>query len=232
MPRFVWDDIIGQPRESRATCGSGRRRPRRARLSVRRAARRWQEDGGSRVCLRAVLRRRRLRNLRRLRPREARDPSGCPRLQPEGAAGYLAEQVREIIHDVSLSPIEGPLKVYIMEGADLFNDSAANALLKTLEEPPADVVFVLLAHSLEPVPPTIVSRCQVVRFRRLAPSEAVALLLSQTGAAPDEAAAALAAAGGVVARARDFSRSPHGAKRGRASCGPSRTSRPWMSSTC
>ncbi|HET6351529.1 MAG TPA: DNA polymerase III subunit delta' [Coriobacteriia bacterium] len=125
-------------------------------------------------------------------------------IAPEGAAGYLAEQAREIVHDVSLSPIEGPYKFYLLESADLFNDSAANALLKTIEEPPADVVFVLLAHSLEPVPPTIVSRCQIVRFRRLAPSEATGVLSAQTGASAEEAAAALSAAGGVVARARDF----------------------------
>ena len=135
--------------------------------------------------------------------------------QPEGAAGYLGEQVREIIHDVSLSPIEGPRKLYIMEGADVFNETAANALLKTLEEPPGDVVFVLLAHSLEPVPPTIVSRCQIVRFRRLPPSEAVALLSSQTGAEADEAAAALAAAGGVVRVRATSSRPRHAEKPGR-----------------
>lgn len=125
-------------------------------------------------------------------------------IQPEGAAGYLAEQIRELIRDVSLAPIEGPRKVYLLEGADVFNDSAANAFLKTLEEPPGDVVFVLMAHALEPVPPTITSRCQVVRFRRLPPSEAVALLSQQSGADTAEATAALAAAGGVVARARDF----------------------------
>ena len=130
------------------------------------------------------------------------------RIEPEGAAGYLAAQVRDIIHDVALAPIEGPCKVYLIEGADLFNDSSANAILKTLEEPPADVHFILTAPSAEPVPQTIRSRCQVVRFRRLPPSEAVALLSSQTGARADEATAALAAAGGVVARARDLLASP------------------------
>lgn len=125
-------------------------------------------------------------------------------VQPEGAAGYLAEQIREVIRDVNLAPIEGPRKVYLIEGADVFNDSAANAFLKTLEEPPEDVVFVLMAHSLDPVPATIASRCQIVRFRRLPPSEAVALLREQTGADDAEATAALWAAGGVVARARDF----------------------------
>ncbi|NTW28698.1 MAG: DNA polymerase III subunit delta' [Coriobacteriia bacterium] len=127
---------------------------------------------------------------------------------PEGAAGYLAEQVRDIIRDVNLSPIDGPRKVYIVSSADLFNDSSANAFLKTLEEPPDDVVIILMAHSFDAVMPTIVSRCQVVRFRRIPPREAAAILVARTGADADEAASALAAAGGVVARARDFLASP------------------------
>lgn len=125
-------------------------------------------------------------------------------IEPEGAAGYLAEQVREVIHDTSMSPVEGPRKVYIFESADLFNDSSANAFLKTLEEPPGDVVIILLAHSYERVLPTIASRCQVVRFRRIPPSEASAVLVEQTGADVAEATAALAASGGVISRARDF----------------------------
>jgi DNA polymerase-3 subunit delta' len=129
-------------------------------------------------------------------------------IAPEGAAGYLAEQVREIIHDVSLSPVEASHKIYILEGADVFNESAANAFLKTLEEPPEDVVFVLMAHSLEPVPETIASRCQVVRFRRLSPSQAAQILREKTGAELAEAKAALAASGGVVARAKDLLASP------------------------
>jgi DNA polymerase III subunit delta' len=129
-------------------------------------------------------------------------------VRPEGAAGYLAEQVRDIIHDVSLSPIEAARKVYLVADADLFNDSSANAFLKTLEEPPDDVVIVLMAHSYDAVLPTIASRCQVVRFRRIPPAEATAVLAARTGADRAEAAAALAAAGGVIARARDYLASP------------------------
>ena len=129
-------------------------------------------------------------------------------ISPQGTASYLVPQVREIIHDTNLAPIEGALKVYIVEDADAFNDASANALLKTLEEPPEDVVIVLLAHSLDAMLPTIASRCQIVRFRRLPPDLAVHLLAEQTGADRDEAMAALAAAGGVVTRARDFLESP------------------------
>jgi len=129
-------------------------------------------------------------------------------IEPEGAAGYLKEQIDEIVHDVSLAPIDGHHKVYIVKAADQFKDSAANAFLKTLEEPPDDVIIILLAHSFDAVVPTIASRCQIVRFRRIPPSESTAILVARTGADPDEAAAALAAAGGVVARAVDFLASP------------------------
>jgi DNA polymerase-3 subunit delta' len=129
-------------------------------------------------------------------------------IEPEGTAGYIKEQIDYVIHDVQLMPIEGPHKVYIFESADLFNEKSANAFLKTLEEPPDDVVIVLLAHSYERVLPTIASRCQVVRFRRIPPAEAAAVLVTQTGADTAEAASALAAVGGVVARAREFLSSP------------------------
>ena len=129
-------------------------------------------------------------------------------IAPEGAAGYLKDQVAEIIRDVNLTPAEGPLKVYIVASADLFNDASANAFLKTLEEPPDDVVIVLMSHSYDAVLPTIASRCQVVRFRRIPATESAAILVAQTGADTAEAGIALAAAGGVVAHAREFLSSP------------------------
>ncbi len=127
---------------------------------------------------------------------------------PEGAAGYLVEQTRDVIRDVHLAPVEAPRKVYVFETADAFNESAANALLKTLEEPPGGVTMVLLAHSYEAVLPTIASRCQVVRFARIPPARAAALLVERSGATRDDALAALAAAGGVMSRAADILRSP------------------------
>jgi DNA polymerase-3 subunit delta' len=129
-------------------------------------------------------------------------------VHPEGAAGYVKEQLDDVIRDVSLSPVDGNRKVYIVSDADLFNDASANAFLKTLEEPPDDVVIILMSHSFDAVLPTIASRCQVVRFRRIPTADAAAILVAQTGADTAEATAALAAAGGVIARARDFLASP------------------------
>ena len=58
-------------------------------------------------------------------------------LAPASATGYLADQIRDLIADVSLAPMRAKAKVYILDRADLLRGTAANALLKTLEEPPA-----------------------------------------------------------------------------------------------
>jgi DNA polymerase III subunit delta' len=127
--------------------------------------------------------------------------------EPEGAASYMVEQVRDLIHDVTLSPIDASVKVYIIDRAEALGQQAANALLKTLEEPPPDAVLVLLATSFDAVLPTIASRCQVVRFSQLAPATAIAVLVQRAGVTPAEAREALAASGGVLPRALDFLRS-------------------------
>jgi DNA polymerase-3 subunit delta' len=129
--------------------------------------------------------------------------------EPTGAATYLVEQMRdEIVPDVWLAPAEARAKVYVIERADALGEAAANAFLKTLEEPPPTVTFVLLAEDFDRVLPTIVSRCQVVRFVTIAPSRAIALLAERTGVGEEDARAALAASAGVLPRALEFLRSP------------------------
>ena len=123
---------------------------------------------------------------------------------PEGAAGYLIEQVREIVADTSLSPIQAKLKVYILDRADLLGVSAANAFLKTLEEPPDDVIMILLGRTRESVLPTIVSRCSVVPFRHIPASEAAAIITQKTGATAEQARMAIEACGGSMTRAMEF----------------------------
>jgi DNA polymerase-3 subunit delta' len=105
---------------------------------------------------------------------------------------------------VSLTPADGAHRVYIIDQAELLGAgaaNAANAFLKTLEEPPPHAVIVLLAASYDSVLPTIASRCHVVRFRQIAPSQAERLVAERTGASVEDARAALAATGGVLARA-------------------------------
>ncbi len=88
---------------------------------------------------------------------------------PESATGYLIAQVRALLDDVPLAPIRARSKVYIVNHAEQLHANTANALLKTIEEPPEGVTFILLGSSADTILPTIVSRCQCVPFRMVAP---------------------------------------------------------------
>lgn len=126
---------------------------------------------------------------------------------PEGAGGWLVEQMREIVGDVALAPIQASRTIYILDRVDLMGTSAANAFLKTLEEPPDYVAFVLLGRTRESVLPTIVSRCSVVPFRHIPASEAAAILSQKTGATSELAKIAIEACGGSITNAMAFLKS-------------------------
>ena len=108
----------------------------------------------------------------------------------------------ELCHDISLKPYSGRRKVAVIDDADYLNQEGANALLKTLEEPPPKSLLILIGTSEQRQLPTIRSRCQVVRFSPLPESDVADLLLS-TGACSDEGLARKAAAlsGGSLAKA-------------------------------
>jgi len=127
---------------------------------------------------------------------------------PAGASGYLVEQVRDIVADAEVAPIRAKRKVYIIDRVDLLGVHAANAFLKTLEEPRPGVILILLGRTRDSVLPTIVSRCQVVPFRQIPANEAVGILVQNTGVAPAKAAAAIQACGGSLSKATEFVRSP------------------------
>lgn len=103
-------------------------------------------------------------------------------LLPEGEEIKI-EVIRKLEETLFLKPYEGRKKVAIIDDADLMNINAANAFLKTLEEPPAESLIVLVASNPDSLPDTITSRCTRVRFYPL-PPEAVERVLS--GAAPGE----------------------------------------------
>ena len=109
-------------------------------------------------------------------------------IRPEGAFTTIG-QVREILRLASARPFEGARRVFILE-ADTLNVQAANALLKTLEEPEGEAVFVLLAGSREGVLPTILSRAQAVRFNPV-PTAEVEEFLRGLGVGEPALAAAL-----------------------------------------
>ena len=87
----------------------------------------------------------------------------------EGENGTLKiDQMRIVRHEATLSPLEGQWKVYIIRQMEQATAEAANCLLKTLEEPPSNVILMLTASEAEALLPTIVSRCQVLNLRPLA----------------------------------------------------------------
>lgn len=89
-------------------------------------------------------------------------------VQAEEVGGTLkVDQVRELLHSLALAPYTARYRVAILLRFEEAHRSAANALLKTLEEPPPQVIWILTAESAEVLPPTIVSRCEVLRLRPL-----------------------------------------------------------------
>ena len=88
-------------------------------------------------------------------------------LEIDAASNNSVDDVRDLREKVALQPMRGTNKVYILDEAHMMSKSAFNALLKTLEEPPEHAVFVLATTEPERLPPTILSRCQHYRFRRL-----------------------------------------------------------------
>ncbi|MCC9599909.1 DNA polymerase III subunit [Stieleria sp. JC731] len=105
--------------------------------------------------------------------------------------------------DVRLSPYCGRRKVAILEDADFLNEEGSNCLLKTLEEPPADAVIILVGTSEQKQLPTIRSRCQVIRFRPLSDEDAIRLIrdVHQVDATDDAIIEAVDVAAGDISAA-------------------------------
>ncbi|CAN5910736.1 DNA polymerase III subunit delta' [soil metagenome] len=111
--------------------------------------------------------------------------------------------IRALCDEMALKPMRGPRKVAIVDDADALNEEAANAFLKTLEEPSEGSVLILVGTSAELQLDTILSRCRVVRFDSLPEPELAAVLLESGIAAGKTEAHRLAKLGeGSVARAR------------------------------
>src|ERR1051325_9968022 len=110
-------------------------------------------------------------------------------INPEGTSIRI-EHIRTLQRQLSYKPYESQRTVVIIDGCESLTPPAANALLKTLEEPPTSALLLLLTSKKDVLPLTIVSRCQQIPFRPLAPSYIRALLLQQ---GVDQTTAALAA---------------------------------------
>ncbi len=129
---------------------------------------------------------------------------------PEGANGYLINQIRELTADIMRAPIRAKTKVYIIDRVDMLGTAAANAFLKSLEEPPKNVVMILLGHSCEAVLPTIGSRCQVVAFPAIPENEALGIVCQNSGIPRERARIALAACDGSITKAIAFCKNNEG----------------------
>lgn len=127
-------------------------------------------------------------------------------------ASILAEQVDHIIYLASTTGVEGPTKVIILHEVHLLESANAARLLKTIEEPPPGVHFILVAEQIIDTLVTIASRCVTIQFAPLDVAAVVEALVSR-GIDPDSAAAAAASSGGSISRASLLASDPHLATR-------------------
>ena len=89
----------------------------------------------------------------------------------DAASNNSVEDIRDLREKVRLASLRGGKRVWVLDEAHMLSKSASNALLKTLEEPPPNLVFILATTEPEKLPPTVLSRTQHFRFRRLSESE-------------------------------------------------------------
>jgi len=97
-------------------------------------------------------------------------------IEIDGASNTGVENIRDLRESVKFAPVSGKFKIYIVDEVHMLSDSAFNALLKTLEEPPPYVKFIFATTLPHKVIPTILSRCQRFDFRRISVMEAIAQL--------------------------------------------------------
>jgi DNA polymerase-3 subunit delta' len=122
--------------------------------------------------------------------------------RPEERSELPIQVIRDLCAEFGLKPARGPRKIAIVDDVDDMSEEAANAFLKTLEEPPPSAVLILIGTSAELQLETIVSRCQVIRFEPLSEPVLAELLLENRVAADRDDAVRLAALGeGSMGRA-------------------------------
>ena len=99
-------------------------------------------------------------------------------IEIDGASNTSVDDVRELRENVKFSPFRGMYRIYIIDEVHMLSNSAFNALLKMLEEPPAHAIFVFATTEVHKIPATITSRCQHFNFRRIPRREIIARLQS------------------------------------------------------
>ena len=130
------------------------------------------------------------------------DSSSVDVSEIDGASNNSVDNIRDLRERVKYAPSSGKFKVYIIDEAHMLSNQAFNALLKTLEEPPSHVIFVLATTEAKKIPLTVLSRCQHLPFRRVSTSDIrtrLAHIVEAEGIKAEEGALTL------IARAADGS---------------------------
>lgn len=128
------------------------------------------------------------------------DSGNHPDLQfvrPDGSTLKIG-QIRELQKQIIYEPLEARRKVYILTDVERMNAEAENCLLKTLEEPPAASVLILLTSNMRALLPTTRSRCQILQFHPMPTQELAKILVEQFSVAPEQATALAIAADGAI----------------------------------
>ncbi|MDG0815115.1 DNA polymerase III subunit gamma/tau [Bdellovibrio svalbardensis] len=110
-------------------------------------------------------------------------------MEIDGASNNGVDSIRELRETVMFMPTSGKYKIYIIDEVHMLSTSAFNALLKTLEEPPSHVIFIMATTEVHKIPQTILSRCQRFDFRRISTrqiTERLKLICDQDGVTADE----------------------------------------------
>jgi DNA polymerase-3 subunit delta' len=128
-------------------------------------------------------------------------------VEAEGRQSLGVDQARTVVARAVLAPVESARKVFLLEEAGTMTEAAANALLKTLEEPTVTTVFLLVAESEDELPATVASRCRTVHFGRVDEGELAAALVER-GVDRDRAATLASVSGGRPGLALSLLASP------------------------
>ena len=124
-------------------------------------------------------------------------------VEPEGQFIRI-HQIREIQNQMRFSPLEGKARIFIIPCAERMHTATANALLKTLEEPVANNILILISSRAHQMPATILSRCQRLRFNPLATDVVAAFLEREHSLERTEAALLAASCGGSIGKALEM----------------------------
>lgn len=131
--------------------------------------------------------------------KELKNPANIDIIEIDAASNNGVDEIRELKQNAQYRPSVGRYKVYIIDEVHMLSQAAFNALLKTLEEPPAHIIFILATTEVQKLPQTILSRCMRFDFRLVEKKLLIDLLckiFAELGIPADEKALALIAAGG------------------------------------